>query len=152
LQLNRTIIPGPPGTGKTERLLYYLDKEILQNKVDPKKIAYISFSNAAADEARSRAFNQDVNICTMHSMGTKELNINTNTQLLKNKKWIGFQNYSRICKGMSFESYIDEAGIPRYKNPHMRIIEFARSKLVSLLEAAIQLNLHHSVDLWLTEH
>ena len=151
MQLNRTIIPGPPGTGKTERLLYYLDKEILQNKVDPKKIAYISFSNAAADEARSRAFNQDVNICTMHSMGTKELNINTNTQLLKNKKWIGFQNYSRICKGMSFESYIDEAGIPRYKNPHMRIIEFARSKLVSLLEAAIQLNLHHSVDLWLTE-
>ena len=149
--MHRTIIPGPPGTGKTERLLYYLDKEVIHNKVNPEKIAYISFSNAAADEARSRVFHQKVNICTMHSLGTKELKINTNTQLLKNNKWKGFQNYSRICKGMSFESYVDDAGIPRYKNPHMRIIEFSRSKVVSLLEAAIQLNLHHSVDIWLTE-
>ena len=93
--MHRTIIPGPPGTGKTERLLYYLDKEVIHNKVNPEKIAYISFSNAAADEARSRVFHQKVNICTMHSLGTKELKINTNTQLLKNNKWKGFQNADR---------------------------------------------------------
>ena len=41
----RTIIPGPPGTGKTHRLMYYLEHELKQT--DPSKIAYIAFSNAA---------------------------------------------------------------------------------------------------------
>ena len=32
---NRTVIPGPPGTGKTYRLLnHYMTKEIKENKID----------------------------------------------------------------------------------------------------------------------
>ena len=47
---NRTVIPGPPGTGKTYRLLnHYMAKEIKENKTDPKKICYITFSKAAAE-------------------------------------------------------------------------------------------------------
>ena len=48
--MHRIIIPGPPGTGKTHRLMGYLDEEL--KKTDPEKIAYIAFSNAAANVAR----------------------------------------------------------------------------------------------------
>ena len=52
---NRTVIPGPPGTGKTYRLLnHYMTKEIKENKIDPKKICYITFSKSAAEEATER--------------------------------------------------------------------------------------------------
>ena len=48
---NRIIIPGPPGTGKTHRLMRYLNVELKRRKTDPTKIAYISFSKAAKEEA-----------------------------------------------------------------------------------------------------
>ena len=50
--MRRIIIPGPPGTGKTHRLMELLDNELNLIKTDPEKIAYIAFSNAAADEAK----------------------------------------------------------------------------------------------------
>jgi KaiC/GvpD/RAD55 family RecA-like ATPase len=57
--LHRIIIPGPPGTGKTHRLMHYLEKELKQTPAD--KIAYLAFSNAAVDVARERIKNDDVN-------------------------------------------------------------------------------------------
>ena len=51
----RTIIPGPPGTGKTFRLVnHYLEKEINEYKTDPQKIIFITYSNAGVDEAAKR--------------------------------------------------------------------------------------------------
>ena len=44
--MHRTIIPGPPGTGKTHRLMHYLDEEL--KKTDPKKIVYIAFDVTAS--------------------------------------------------------------------------------------------------------
>ena len=44
----------------------------------------------------------------MHSLGTRQLNIDTNTQLLKANKWKAFKNFSQICRDMSFESYIND--------------------------------------------
>ena len=86
--MHRTIIPGPPGTGKTYTLMQYLDKELKQG-TNPEQIAYIAFSNIAANVAKERIKNDDVYVSTMHSMGTRESNINTKTQLLTGDKWKG---------------------------------------------------------------
>ena len=156
--MNRIIIPGPPGTGKTYHLINnYLKKEIEEYKTSTDKIAYLTFSNAATDEAKKRILStfpqvrEFPYICTMHSLGTRELNIDTSTRLLKDKKWNAFKNFSQICKDMSFESYINDSGIPQYKNNHMKIIEYSKAKKISIVDAAIELDLQHSIDVWLTE-
>ena len=145
----RTIIPGPPGTGKTYRLVnHYLAKEINDLHTNPKKIVYVTFSNAAADEACERIKHPLLYISTLHHLGTRECNIDTTTQLLKDRKWKQFTSQSQICKGMRFETRKDSYGNTIHQNPHMRIITYARSKKIDLMEAALQLYLHHSVDLW----
>ena len=156
--MKRIIIPGPPGTGKTYHLVNnYLRKEIEEYKTSGNKIAYLTFSNAATDEAKKRILNtfpqvkEFPYICTMHSLGTRELNIDTNVQLLKDEKWNAFKNFSQICRDMSFESYTNESGVPQYKNDHMKIIEYSRAKKISITDAAVELDLHHSIDVWLTE-
>ena len=152
----RTIIPGPPGTGKTYKLINkYLEQEI-KNGVDPSEIAYITFSKAATVEAEKRIEDKfpKLNfeyVSTMHSMGSRELKIDTNKDLLKGKKWKNFKNFSQICRDMSFETRVGPSGIPQYQNNNMKIIDYSRSKKISIQDAAVELDLHQYVDLWLTD-
>jgi superfamily I DNA/RNA helicase len=157
--MTRVIIPGPPGTGKTYHLINnYLKKEIEEHKTPSDKIAYLTFSNAATNEARKRitsafpTIKEFPYICTMHSLGTRQLNIDTNTQLLKDEKWNAFKNFSQICKDLSFDSYFDPyTEAITYKNDHMKVIEYSRCKKISIMDAAIELDKHHTIDIWLTE-
>ena len=49
----RTIVLGPPGTGKTETLLTKVEDYL--KETDPDKIGYFAFTQKAAYEARDRA-------------------------------------------------------------------------------------------------
>jgi superfamily I DNA/RNA helicase len=157
--MTRVIIPGPPGTGKTYHLINnYLKKELEEHKTSSDKIAYLTFSNAATNEAKKRitsafpTIKEFPYICTMHSLGTRQLNIDTNTQLLKDEKWNAFKNFSQICKDLSFDSYFDPyTEAITYKNDHMKVIEYSRCKKISIMDAAIELDKHHTIDIWLTE-
>ena len=154
----RTIIPGPPGTGKTHSLIHtHLYDELFKHKTKPEKICYISFSKAAAKEARERIEKEYPKfsfeyVCTMHSLGTKELQINTTTQLLKGKNWNGFKNYSQVCKDLSFDTVKHANGYMEYTNEYMKIIDYYRNRrLDSLLDAAIQIDLVDVISIPLLE-
>ena len=150
--IERTIIHGPPGTGKTFRLVnHHLENEINVLKTDPQKIIYITFSNAAATEARDERINHNLlYVSTMHSLGTRECKMDTKKNLLSGKKkWRIFQNYPNheAYANISFVTKIDASGNPTYENDHMQIIQYARSKKIDLQESAIQLGKHESVDI-----
>ena len=118
---------------------------------EPDKIAYISFTKTAAKVAQKRVNNDKIYASTMHSMGTRECGINTKTQLLNGDKWKNFKNFSPYCRNMSFESRLNVNGHVEHQNPHMRIIELARNKKTSIADAARELRLHYTNDIWLTE-
>jgi superfamily I DNA/RNA helicase len=85
----RKKIMGPPGTGKTHRLVkHYLNKEINELHTDPQKIAYVTFSRAAALDGAEKIQKvflgvELLYVSTLHSIGTKELKINTQKKTIK---------------------------------------------------------------------
>ena len=145
-------IMGPPGTGKTYRLVnYYLKKELNNYTTDPEKIVYITFSRAAAEEATERILELYPDkklkyISTMHAMGMRESNIDANTQLLTGKKWNRFKQEYPEWLNISFETIVDAAGNQRYQYTHLQIIQYSRSKLISIEDAAVELQKHNDID------
>jgi DNA helicase-2/ATP-dependent DNA helicase PcrA len=74
---------GPPGTGKTTKMLNLLEQEMEQG-IAPAEIVYLSFTRVAVGEARKRALakfpqldeSRDLGYFrTMHSMAYRVLNL-----------------------------------------------------------------------------
>ena len=150
----RKKIMGPPGTGKTHRLVHhYLNEEINNLHTDPQKIAYVTFTKAAALDGSKKV--QDVfpgvellYISTLHAMGTRELDI-SRKQILTGTKWIQFKNVYPVYSDINFDSYVNEHGVTINQDRNLQVINYSRAKLITLEKACIDLNYHEgAVDIF----
>ena len=96
----KTIVLGPPGTGKTETLLGKVEDHL--KETDPNKIGYFAFTQKAAYEARDRAmkkFNYTEDdlpyFRTLHSLAFRRLGIKKENVMQK-------RHYEDLGKKINF--------------------------------------------------
>ena len=136
---------GPPGTGKTESLIRKVEDKMREG-IDPEEIAYISFTNIAADEAKNRAIKtfpnipekKFVNFKTLHSLcyaHVPELRDNTMTDAdyVSMGKMIPV-NWQDFRNGVVWEAPTDKEGNLSTSNPYLRAIQIATVKKIPVLK------------------
>jgi DNA helicase-2/ATP-dependent DNA helicase PcrA len=134
----KTIILGPPGTGKTTTLLNLVD-EFIKDGVRPKQIGYFSFTKKAATEAATRAadkFGLDIEndltfFRTLHSYAFNQLGVTK-------EKMMGQPEYKEfgIKCGIPIKTakFSTDDGTFNSDNEYLTIINTARVKRMDLLE------------------
>jgi|TARA_Y100000114_G_scaffold153404_1_gene173289 superfamily I DNA/RNA helicase len=127
----KTIVIGPPGTGKTTTLLNEVDKYLKQT--DPNKIGYFSFTQKAAYEARDRAmdkFNYSEDdlpyFRTLHSLAFRRLGIKKeNVMQRRHYEDLG----KKINMRLDYNEYDKQySGLFTTGSDILRIIHLARLK------------------------
>jgi len=130
----KTIVLGPPGTGKTTTLLNEVDKYL--KNTDPDKIGFFSFTQKAAYEARDRAmkkfnFSEDdlPYFRTLHSLAFRRLG-------LKKEDVMQSKHYEDLGKKMNvrldYHDYDnDQTGIFNTNNDILRIIQLAKLRNIT---------------------
>ena len=134
----KTIILGPPGTGKTTTLLNLVD-QFIQDGIRPKQIGYFSFTKKAATEAATRAadkFGLDIEndlafFRTLHSYAFNQLG-------MTKEKMMGPEDYKEFGEkcGIPIKTakFSDSDGTFNSDNEYLTIINTAAVKRMDLLE------------------
>ena len=144
----KTIVLGPPGTGKTTTLLNKVD-DYLKN-TDPDKVGYFAFTQKAAYEARDRAIKK-FNLTeddlpyfrTLHSLAFRRLGIKKENVMQRRH----YQDFGkRVKEEINYADYEnDHNGIFTSDSEYLRIVNLAILKGIT---AEQQYNLNeHNQDL-----
>jgi len=134
----KTIILGPPGTGKTTTLLNLVD-QFIQDGVRPKQIGYFSFTKRAATEAATRAadkfgLDKDNDLAffrTLHSYAFNQLG-------MTKEKMLGADDYREFGEkcGIPIKTakFSESDGTFNSDNEYLTIINTAAVKRIDLLD------------------
>ena len=122
-----------------------------EKKTVDQNILYVGFSNAAVDEARKRILNlypgHNIQVSTLHSLGKRTLNLDSNL-LLKGKTWQPFADRFGH-NNLKFDSTPSETGYYTYEDKYLKVIEYAKNKLLGREEvghAAEELGVLDDID------
>jgi len=99
--MEKKLVLGPPGTGKTTFLVNTFRK-LLERGVDPERIAYVSFTRKAAQEARDRCVqslslpaSRFPHVKTLHSIAFRENGLAT-SDVMNNENYREVSDYLGI--------------------------------------------------------
>jgi len=136
---NLQLILGGPGCGKTTRLLEIVTNE-LSNSIRSDRIAFVSFTRAAALEAKDRASiklgidgDDLIWFRTIHSLVYKQLGM-TRSEVISRQDWKDFSKLIGI-NVTGFYSTDDVGGYSDRGDQLLRINDYARTTLMTLEDA-----------------
>ena len=135
---------GPPGTGKTTKLISYV-KDAVNRGVKPNNIAFISFSNGAATVAKKRVVEalpdygtiEFPNFSTMHSLATR-IGSESGKKLMVEEHFLAFDS-SIECWREWTELGNPLGAVERYKHPILDTYNLAVAEQRSVDYSKIQL-------------
>jgi len=131
----KTIVLGPPGTGKTHTLLNKVDDYL--KTTNPDRIGYFAFTKKAANEAKDRAMKK-FNLSdddlpyfrTLHSLAFRSLGIKKN-QVMQKRHYEDLGRKENLF--LDYNEYDEEeTGLFTTKSDYLRIIHLAKLRNISL--------------------
>jgi|TARA_R110001583_G_scaffold46000_1_gene144550 DNA helicase-2/ATP-dependent DNA helicase PcrA len=134
----KTIVLGPPGTGKTETLLNEVETRLKSS--DPDKIGYFAFTQKAANEAKDRAikkfnFSEDdlPYFRTLHSLAFRQLGLRKeNVMQPHHYKELG--SSLKVPFSISVNNNDESGGFLNSNSPELNIINAAKHKQITTLQ------------------
>jgi len=137
---NHVKLWGPPGTGKTRRLIEICQDEISKGR-SPSEIIFCSFTRAAASEARSRAidrfggsiedypwFSTEHSIC-FRLLGLSRSQVLTQRKLREFGKLYNYQ-FSKGNEDLSLEERYNEAMLQTLGDYYESFISYMRNRML----------------------